>query len=144
MSGRQQREPAIFRQTVVVVDDDPRVRQSLQSLLSSAGIEVHVFSSGGQVLESNALADAGCLITDVRMPGMDGWELFRSTAAAHPLLPVIFVTAHQDEEALCRALDGRAFAFLYKPFDGEELLGAVEAAFKSNQPGSGNPRLSGL
>ena len=144
MSRRQQRELAIFRRTVVVVDDDPRVRQSLDSLLSSAGIEVRVFSSGAQVLESDALADAGCLITDVRMPGMDGWELFRSTAATHPLLPIIFVTAHQDEEALRRALDGGAFAFLYKPFDGEELLGTVEAAFKSDQPGSGNPDLTGL
>ena len=144
MSRRQQRELAVLRRTVVVLDDDPRVRQSLDSLLSSAGIEVRVFGSGGQLLESEALADAGCLITDVRMPGMDGLELFRITAAIHPLLPVIFVTAHQDEEALRRALDGGAFAFLYKPFDGEELLGTVEAAFKSNQPGSGTPDLTGL
>ena len=107
-------------------------------------MEVRVFSSGGQVLESDALADAGCLITDVRMPGMNGWELFRSTVATHPLLPVIFVTAHQDEEALRRALDGGAFAFLYKPFDGEELLGTVEAALNSNQLGSCNPDLTGL
>ena len=144
MSRRQQRELAVFRRTVVVVDDDPRVRQSLDSLLSSAGIEVRIFSSGGQVLESDALADAGCLITDVRMPGMNGWELFRSTVATHPLLHVIFVTAHQDDDALRRALDGGAFAFLYKPFDGEELLGTVEAAFKSNQPGSSTPDLTGL
>jgi two-component system response regulator FixJ len=144
MSGRQQREIVIFRRVVVAVDDDPRVRQSLQSLLSSAGIEVRVFSSGGQVLESEALADAGCLITDVRMPGMDGWELFRRTAATYPLLPIIFVTAHQDEAALCRALAGGAFAFLYKPFDGEELLATVEAAFKSGQPGRDNPGLIGL
>ena len=136
MSKRQQRELAACRRTVVVVDDDPRVRQSLENLLSSAGIEVRVFSSGGHVLESDALASAGCLITDVRMPGMNGWELFRNTVATHPLLPVIFVTAHQDEEALCRALDGGAFAFMYKPFDGEELLAVVEAAFKSNQLGS--------
>jgi two-component system response regulator FixJ len=144
MSRRQQRELAIFRRTVVVVDDDPRVRESLDSLLSSAGIEVRVFSSAGQVLESDALADAGCLITDVRMPGVNGWELFRSAVATHPLLPVIFVTAHQDQGALRRALDGGAFAFLYKPFDGEELLGTVEAAFKSNQLGSGLPDLTGL
>jgi two-component system response regulator FixJ len=129
---------------VVVVDDDPRVRQSLESLLSSAGFDVRVFNSGKQVLESDALAAAGCLITDVRMPGMDGWELFRGTADACPFLPVIFVTAHQDDDAARRALDGGAFAFLYKPFDGEELLVTVEAAFKSNQLCSGSPDLTGL
>ncbi|HEY2041000.1 MAG TPA: response regulator [Edaphobacter sp.] len=144
MSRRQQSEPAAFQRMVVVVDDDPRVRQSLESLLSSAGFDVRVFNSGRQVLESHALAAAGCLITDVRMPGMDGWELFRETADAYTFLPVIFVTAHQDDDAARRSLDGGAFAFLYKPYDGEELLATVDAAFKSKRPDSGNPGLTGL
>jgi len=143
MSRRQQRELAVPRRTVIVVDDDPRVGRSLESLLNSAGIEVRVFGSGGQILESGALAEAGCLTTDVRMPGMGGSELFRRTTAVYPLLPIIFVTAHQDEEALRFALDEGAFAFLYKPFDGEELLGTLEAAFNSNQP-SNNPDIPGL
>jgi FixJ family two-component response regulator len=144
MSKRQQSERAVFQRIVVVVDDDPRVRQALESLLSSAGTEVRVFSSGRQVLESDALTDAGCLITDVRMPGMDGWELFRRTADAYPFLPIIFITAHQDDDAVRRALNRGAFAFLYKPFNGEELLDAVEAAFESNQPCYGTPDLTGL
>jgi FixJ family two-component response regulator len=73
------------------------------------------------------------LITDVRMPVIDGWELQRRTAATYPLLPLIFVTAHQDEEAFRRALSRGAFAFLYKPFDGEELLRTVEAALQFQQ-----------
>jgi FixJ family two-component response regulator len=135
MSKRHQQAARVVGRTVVVVDDDPRVRQSLQSLLSSAGINVRTFSSGSEVLNSGVLDAAGCLITDVRMPAIDGWELQRLTTAAHPLLPLIFVTAHQDEEAFQCALSCGAFAFLYKPFDGEELLRTVQAAIKSNEIG---------
>jgi FixJ family two-component response regulator len=67
------------------------------------------------------------------MPVVDGWELQRRTTAAHPHLPLIFVTAHQDEGSLQRALSRGAFAFFYKPFDGEELLRTVEAAFQLQQ-----------
>lgn len=133
MSRDLQRELGISERVVVVVDDDPRVRQSLEGLLNSAGIDVRVFSSSAEVLESGALDAADCLITDVRMPGIDGWELQRRTTGAYPLLPLIFVTAHQDEEAFRCALSGGAFAFLYKPFDGEELLRTVEDALKSSQ-----------
>jgi FixJ family two-component response regulator len=74
------------------------------------------------------------------MPGIDGWELQRRTRSAYPLLPLIFVTAHQDDDALRRALSGGAFALLYKPFDGEELLRTVEAAlntYNDNHAGEG-------
>lgn len=122
----------------MVVDDDPRVRQSLESLLISAGFDVRLFGSGADVLQSGALDTAGCLITDIRMPGIDGWELQCRTRSAHPFLPLIFVTAHQDEDAFRRALAGGAFAFLYKPFDGEELLRTVEAAFEANKDDAGH------
>jgi FixJ family two-component response regulator len=142
MSCYSQRAPGTTSRNVVVVDDDPRVRQSLESLLISAGFDVRLFGSGADVLQSGALDAAGCLITDVRMPGIDGWELQRCTRSAHPLLPLIFVTAHQDEDALRRALSEGAFAFLYKPFDGEELLRTVEAAFDANNNHAGHDSAS--
>jgi FixJ family two-component response regulator len=138
MSCYSQHAPKITSRNVLVVDDDPRVRQSLESLLISAGFDVRLFGSGAEVLQSGALDAAGCLITDVRMPGIDGWELQRRTRSAHPLLPLIFVTAHQDEGGFHRALSGGAFAFLYKPFDGEELLRTVEAAFDANKNHAGH------
>jgi two-component system response regulator FixJ len=138
MSCYSQNAPGITSRNVVVVDDDPRVRQSLESLLISAGFDVRLFGSGAEVLQSGALDAAGCVITDVRMPGIDGWELQRRTRSAHPLLPLIFVTAHQDEDAFHRGLSGGAFAFLYKPFDGEELLRTVEAAFDTNKNHAGH------
>jgi two-component system, LuxR family, response regulator FixJ len=138
MSGYPQHAPGTTTRTVVVVDDDPRIRQSLESLLISAGFDVRLFGSGAEVLQSGALAAAECLITDIRMPGIDGWELHRRTQSAYPQLPLIFVTSHQDEDAFRRALSGGAFAFLYKPFDGEELLSTVEAACNTNENDTGN------
>ena len=115
-------------QLVLVVDDDSRVRESLNSLLSAAGIHSIPFSSGEELIHSLALRDAGCLITDVRMPGMDGWELQRRGAATYPHVPIIFLSAFQDQEAFERACKLGVFAFLYKPFDGEELLRVVKGA----------------
>lgn len=117
---------------LLVVDDDPRVRQSLESLLSSAGYRVRLYSSALELLGFQSLEDAGCLITDIRMPLMSGWELLRRAAIVHPGLPVIFVTAHGDKRAAGRALESGAFAFFHKPFDSEELLAAVEAALRSH------------
>jgi FixJ family two-component response regulator len=113
---------------VAVVDDDPRVRESLESLFDSAGIESKSFSSAEEVLRTGALEHAYCLITDVRMPGIDGCELQRQAAIAFPGLQVIFVTAHHDRDVQRRALELGAFAFFYKPFDSEELLRTVDAA----------------
>ena len=142
MSCYFQHAPGITSRNVVVVDDDPRVRQSLESLLISAGFAVRLFGSGADVLQSWALNTAGCLITDVRMPGLDGWELQRRTRSAHPLLPIIFVTAHQHEDVFRRALSCGTFAFLYKPFDGEELLRTVEAAFDADENDAGHDSAS--
>ena len=115
---------------VAVVDDDPRVRESLESLFDSAGIETRLFKSGEEALRPESLKKIGCLITDVRMPGIDGCELQRRLKASSPILPIIFVTAHHDDEVRQSALSQGAFAFLYKPFDGEELLLAVDAALQ--------------
>jgi FixJ family two-component response regulator len=133
MSRRQHSAGWNTKRSVIVVDDDPRVRQSLEGLLSSAGFRLQLFGSAAEVLDSGVLEHASCVITDVRMPGIDGWELQRRMVALYPQLPLIFVTAHHDEAAPGKALTSGAFAFFYKPFDGEELLRTVAAAFQVSQ-----------
>src|SRR6202167_6052323 len=116
------------KQIVVGVDDDFRVRESIESLVESAGYAPLVFSSGEEFLRSGFLAGATCLITDVRMPGMDGIELQRRIRLERPELPVIFISAHYDDETRRRALGGGAIDFLNKPFDAAHLLEAIQAA----------------
>lgn len=113
---------------VVGVDDDFRVRESIESLVESAGYAPLVFSSAEEFLRSGMLAGATCLITDVRMPGMDGIELQRRIRLERPKLPVIFISAHFDDETRQRALGGGAIEFMYKPFDAAHLLEAIQAA----------------
>jgi FixJ family two-component response regulator len=115
---------------VALVDDDARVRESLKHLLYSAGIETRPFNSAEDALQPDVLDSVCCLVTDVRMPGIDGCELQRRVAAILPALPVIFVTAHPDDEVRNHALSQGAFAFLYKPVDGEQFLGTIDAAVK--------------
>jgi FixJ family two-component response regulator len=113
---------------VVAVDDDFRVRESLESLVESAGYEPVVFSSAEEFLQSGTLTAATCVITDVRMPGMDGIELQRRIRLVRPELPVIFISAHNSTEARQKAIDEGAVDFLYKPFNAADLLAAIQAA----------------
>jgi len=122
---------SVAKQVVVGVDDDFRVRESIARLMLSAGYACVVFSSAEEFLESETLADTTCLITDVRMPGMDGLELQRRIRIAYPKLPVILISAHFDDETRRRALDGGAIDFLYKPFDGVDLLHAIDRALNN-------------
>ena len=112
---------------VAAVDDDFRVRESIESLLESAGYAPVVFSSGEEFLGSGTLANATCVITDVRMPGMDGIELQRRIRLERPTLPVILISARHDAEIRRTAFDGGAVDFLYKPFDAADLLKIVES-----------------
>ena len=116
---------------ISVVDDDESVRESLSGLIRSVGFGVMVFASAEEFLGSNRLLDADCLILDVRMPGMSGIDLQRQLAASHTSIPVIFITAHGDEEARVRALNGGAVDYLLKPFSEEALLQAINTALKS-------------
>jgi FixJ family two-component response regulator len=113
---------------VVAVDDDFRVRESLESLVESAGYEPVVFSSAEDFLQSGTLTAATCVITDVRMPGMDGIELQRRIRLVRPELPVIFISAHNSTETRQKAIDEGAVDFLYKPFNAADLLAAIQAA----------------
>ena len=118
---------------VVAVDDDFRVRESIESLVESAGYSPLVFSSAEEFLKSGTLGGTTCLITDVRMPGINGIELQRRVRTERPRLPVIFISAHYDDETRQRAIDDGASSFLYKPFDAGELLEAIRVAL-TNSP----------
>jgi FixJ family two-component response regulator len=113
---------------VAAVDDDFRVRESIASLVESAGYTPLVYSSAEEFLESGTLSATGCMITDVRMPGMDGLELQRRVRLERPELAVILISAHYDEATRQRALAQGAAGFLSKPFDVAELLGTIELA----------------
>jgi FixJ family two-component response regulator len=118
---------------VVAVDDDFRVRESIQSLVESAGYAPELFASAEEFLHSGSLAVAACVITDVRMPGMDGLELQRRIRLERPGLPVIFISAHDNAETRKTALKEGAVSFLNKPFDAADLLEKIRAALTTVQ-----------
>nr|WP_255665358.1 response regulator [Luteitalea sp. TBR-22] len=120
--------PSDSPRVVAAVDDDRRIRASMQSVLESAGFEAETFASAEAFLDTDVMHRAGCVVADVRLPGIDGFELHRRLRAARPTLPVIFVTAYDDDEARRRALRDGALAFMGKPFDAAELLAYVGAA----------------
>ena len=113
---------------IATVDDDRRVRESVQSVLESAGYDAVTFESAEAFLESGALSRVTCVIADVRLPGMDGTELQRRIRRERRQLAVILITAHDDEDVRRQALRDGAVAFLVKPFDGGELLEHVAQA----------------
>lgn len=113
---------------VLVVDDDFRVRESIESLLESAGYVSRTFASAAELLGSGALSGAACVVTDVRMAGMGGLNLQRAIRSEQASLPVIFISAHVDDALRIRALRDGGSAFLYKPFAVSELLDAIRRA----------------
>ena len=115
---------------ISIVDDDVALRNSLDDLIRSNGFRTQGFASAEEFMGSNQARDTACLILDVRMPGMSGLDLQRQIVATNLRIPIIFVTAHANDDARARALRGGAVAFLYKPFREEELLDAIGAALK--------------
>jgi FixJ family two-component response regulator len=113
---------------ISIVDDDDSVRESVKSLLRSVGYRAEVFASAEEFLDSNHIATADCLILDVRMPGISGLDLQRRLVSCHWRVPIVFITAHDDDEARVRALQDGAVQFLFKPFSEEALLTAVQSA----------------
>ena len=100
---------------VATVDDDRRVRESVQNVLESAGYEAVSFESAETFLLSGAMSSVACVIADVRLPGMDGTELQRRIRRERRQLPVILITAHDDDEVRDQALRDGAVAFLVPP-----------------------------
>ena len=113
---------------ISIVDDDESMREAIQSLLRSVGFRAKTFASGEQFLQSDQIENTACLILDVRMPGMSGLDLQRRLMATECRIPIVFVTAHGEEEARSRALQEGAVDFLLKPFSEEALLNAIQAA----------------
>jgi len=113
---------------ISVVDDDESVREALSGLLRSLGFAVSAFASAEEFLASDQLASADCLILDVRMPGMGGIELQRQLVAGHYEIPVIFITAHEEDGMRARALSHGVEAVLIKPFSEEAILSAIHSA----------------
>jgi FixJ family two-component response regulator len=113
---------------VAAVDDDRRVRDSVQSVLESAGYDARAFESGEAFLDSGILSKVACVIADVRLPGIDGIELQCRIRHERPELPIVFVTAHDDDDVRRRAMRDGAIAFMLKPFDGGELLEHIARA----------------
>ena len=113
---------------VAIVDDDDLMRGALQGLLKEAGLPTRVFASAEEFLDSGQPRHCGCLIADIRMPGMSGLDLQAKLNAEQIRIPIIFITAHGDEQMRMQALRSGAVEFLAKPFDDEVLLETVRAA----------------
>jgi DNA-binding response OmpR family regulator len=129
------RRPATFARmarhegsVVYIVDDDASLRRSLRNLLSSVGFRVEMFESAEAFLEANHRLCAGCLVLDLRMPGIGGLELLSHLTATQSPHPVIVLTGHGNDDARQQSLRAGAIAFLEKPFESDDLLAAVERA----------------
>ena len=121
------------RSVVAVVDDDSRMLESLGDLLESAGHDVRLYSAARTLYEHGNLSEIDCLISDIGMPDMDGFELEQWAHAERPELPVILITGRPEMRARYAALI-RSDRYFEKPFDGQQLLASVRAAIRSRPP----------
>jgi two-component system response regulator FixJ len=115
--------------TIHVVDDDEAMRDSLVALLEDAGYEARAYASAEELLACGAL-EPGCVVSDIRMPGMDGLTLLRQLRAEGDGLPLILITGHGDIPLAVAAMKAGAVDFLEKPFDAEALLAAIETGLR--------------
>lgn len=116
------------RAVVFVIDDDASMRGALDNLLGSVGLDVRVFPSAQEFLRADRPDAPGCLVLDVRLPGMSGLAVQQQLATSGIALPVIFISGHADVPISVRAMKAGALEFLTKPFNDQELLDAVHAA----------------
>jgi FixJ family two-component response regulator len=112
--------------TIIVIDDDPDIRDALGGLLRSVGFQVSLLGSVGEFLESGRPDGPTCLVLDVRLPGQSGLDFQRELAAANIQLPIIFITGHGDIPMSVQAMKGGAIEFLTKPFRHQDLLDAIQ------------------
>ncbi len=123
-----QARSTIERSLVAVVDDDESVRESLPDLLREFGFAAHAFASAEEFLASDTLAETRCLILDIAMPGMSGLDLQDKLKIQGHKIPIIFITAQNDEVARAKAFEQGAAEFLLKPFSDTALLAALDTA----------------
>jgi DNA-binding NtrC family response regulator len=124
---------------VCVIDDESSIRESLSSLLRSAGLKVQAFSSAQEFLASAPLAALSCLVLDVRLPGISGLDLQQELVSKDIQIPIIFLTGHGDIPMSVRAIKAGAIEFLTKPFDDEYLLEAIRSAIARDNKNERSP-----
>jgi two-component system, LuxR family, response regulator FixJ len=124
------------RGKVYVIDDDEAMRDSLDFLLGAAQFDVTLFGSAQQFLDALPGADFGCVVSDVRMPGIDGIELLKRLKANRSTLPVLIMTGHGDVPLAVEAMKLGAVDFLEKPFEDDRLVGMIEIALKHAEAGA--------
>jgi FixJ family two-component response regulator len=118
---------------VFVVDDDASLRNALRSLIHSVGLQVEIFGSAQEFLQSKRPDVPGCLILDVRLPGISGLDFQRKLAEANIPTPIIFITGHGDIPMSVRAMKAGAVEFLTKPFRDQDLLDAIQLALERDR-----------
>ena len=118
---------------VFIVDDDAAVREAISSLIRSVGLQVQSFTTAQDFLRSQIPDVPGCLVLDVRLPGLSGLDLQRELAARQISIPIIFVTAHGDIPMTVRAMKAGAVEFLTKPFRDQDLLDAIQQALERSR-----------
>ncbi len=120
------------RSTILIVDDDAAMRDSMRALMESAGYAVRMYESARALL-SEAILAGSCLVTDIRMPGMNGLELQEEIAKREIDVPIVIMTGHGDVPLAVRAMKAGAMDFVEKPFDDEHMLESVKRALKAGQ-----------
>ena len=118
------------RGNVYVIDDDEAMRDSLDFLLDSAGFHITLFESAHHFLDAVSSLDFGCVVSDVRMPGIDGIELLKRMKTNHSAFPVVIMTGHGDVPLAVEAMKLGAVDFLEKPFEDDRLIGMIDAALR--------------
>ena len=126
------------RGKVYVIDDDEAMRDSLDFLLAAADFQVSLFKTALDFLEALPTLDFGCVVSDVRMPDIDGIELLKRLKAGGSLFPVVIMTGHGDVPLAVEAMKLGAMDFLEKPFEDDRLIGMIEAALRRAEPGVKN------
>jgi FixJ family two-component response regulator len=119
--------------SVVVIDDDPDIREALRSLLQSVGLQGRAFASVPEFLKSGRPEGPTCLVLDVRLPGRSGLDFQRELSAANIDLPIIFITAHADVAMSVQAMKGGALEFLTKPIRDQDLLDAIQLGLERDR-----------
>jgi FixJ family two-component response regulator len=131
---KSSREPASAREPIVfVVEDDASMRSALTNLFQSVGLEVEVFGSAPEMLQSKLPDVASCLVLDIRLPGLSGLDFQTELAKANIHIPIIFMTGHGDIPMTVRAMKSGAIDFLTKPFRDQEMLDAVATAIERDR-----------
>jgi FixJ family two-component response regulator len=118
---------------VVVIDDDPGIREALESLLQSVGLRVDLYGSVAEFLAAGPVDGPTCLVLDVRLPGQGGLDFQRTLSNAGIHLPIIFITGHGDIPMSVRAMKGGAIEFMTKPFRDQDLLDAIQAGLERDR-----------